>query len=66
MRLYIMHANLETALGPSSYSQVLRLHARQPGGPAAGGRSIRHLYFARGKGVVAYEEAGSGLWYRLP
>lgn len=27
---------------------------------------IRQLYYARDKGVVAFEEDGSGLWYRLP
>lgn len=53
-------------LGPSSYSQVLRLHGRPLGQPAPGSRFIQRLYYARGKGVVAYEETGSGLWYRLP
>lgn len=27
---------------------------------------IRQLYYTRGKGVVAFEEDGTGLWYRLP
>ncbi|MDO7877178.1 hypothetical protein Q5H93_20700 [Hymenobacter sp. ASUV-10] len=27
---------------------------------------IRQLYYAKGKGVVAFEEDGTGLWYRLP
>ena len=27
---------------------------------------IRQLYYAREKGIVAFEEDGTGLWYRLP
>lgn len=54
-------------LGPATYAQVLHLANRYPYGPApTGSRPTRHLYYARGKGVVAYEEAGTGLWYRLP
>lgn len=27
---------------------------------------ISRLWYARGKGVVGYEEVGAGIWYRLP
>ncbi|MCB2378327.1 hypothetical protein LGH70_12075 [Hymenobacter sp. BT635] len=49
------------AFGPTAYSQVIHVAFRYPtNGPIQG-----HLYYARQKGVVAFEEKGS-LWYRLP
>ena len=53
-------------LGPATYSQVIRVDNRPAPGTAPLGRSTRRLYYARGKGVVAFEEAGNDLWYRLP
>lgn len=53
-------------LGPATYSQVIRVDNRSVPGTAPLGRSTRRLYYARGKGVVAFEEAGNDLWYRLP
>lgn len=51
-------------LGASTYSQVVRItHLAAAIAPA---RTIWRLYYARELGVVAYEEVGTGLWYRLP
>jgi hypothetical protein len=53
--------------GSSTYSQVLHLTNRFPlGTPVNGQRPVREIYYARGKGVVAFQADGSGLWYRLP
>lgn len=54
-------------LGPVTYSHVLHVLNRTPDGPtSAGSRTTRQLYYAQGKGVVAFVETGTGLWYRLP
>jgi len=47
--------------GTITYSQVIHVKPYQ-----YGSRAIQNLYYAKGKGVVAFEEKGSGLWYRLP
>ena len=47
--------------GPLTYAQVIHVKPYQ-----YGSRAIRNLYYAKGKGVVAFEENGSGLWFRLP
>ncbi|WP_375418330.1 hypothetical protein [uncultured Hymenobacter sp.] len=53
--------------GPTTYSQVIHAVNRYRSGlPPAGIRPTRHLYYVRGKGVVAFVEDGTGLWYRLP
>jgi hypothetical protein len=53
-------------LGPVAYSQVIRVDNRRSSGATSLGRATRRLYYARGRGVVAFEEAGNDLWYRLP
>ena len=66
-QVYIVDVVLASAtLGPATYSQVIRVDNRPAPGTAPLGRSTRRLYYARGKGVVAFEEAGNDLWYRLP
>jgi hypothetical protein len=52
--------------GPTTYSQVIHVTTSYQGTPAPGIRLTRQLYYAKDKGVVAYEEEGTGLWYRLP
>ena len=47
-------------LGSATYSQVVEV--RRP--TAAVGTTA--LYYAKGSGVVAFEERNTGLWYRLP
>lgn len=54
------------SLGLSTYPQVIRVDSRNTFALPAGARPTRRLYYARGKGVVAFEEDGTGLWYRLP
>ena len=57
----------EATFGTSRYDSVIHLTYRHRNGTApAGARPTRQLYYARGKGVVAYDEEGTGLWYRLP
>ena len=51
-------------LGPANYTQVVRVNNRR--GMVSLPKQTRRLYYARGKGVVAFEEAGNDLWYRLP
>lgn len=53
------------AFGGTTYGPVLRVLPYLPPGPPARG-SLRAIYFAKGAGVVAFEETGAGLWYRLP
>lgn len=53
-------------LGPATYTQVIRVDNRPYAGAAPLGRQTRRLYYAKGLGVVAFEEAGNDLWYRLP
>ncbi|HEX8326466.1 MAG TPA: hypothetical protein VF629_02910 [Hymenobacter sp.] len=58
---------LPTAVfGAVTYSQVIRTDYRPYTGSATPSRITRRLYYAKGKGVVAFEEVGKGLWYRLP
>ena len=53
--------------GAITYPLVIHATNRYRHGlPGNGIRPTRHLYYARNKGVVAFEEAGTGLWYRLP
>ena len=52
--------------GPATYAQVIRVDNRPTPGTTPLGSRTRRLYYARGKGVVAFEEAGNDLWYRLP
>lgn len=52
------------ALGPANYTQVIQIDNRRGTVPVP--RQTRRLYYARGKGVVAFTEAGNDLWYRLP
>ena len=52
--------------GPATYAQVIRVDNRPAPGTAPLGSRTRRLYYARGQGVVAFEEAGNDLWYRLP
>ena len=49
-------------LGGSTYRQVLQVkrYHYQGSGPSM------VLYYAKSQGVVAFEEAKTGLWYRLP
>jgi hypothetical protein len=52
--------------GAVTYASVIQ--ASNPAAPGASSfsRYTRRLYYARGKGVVAFEEANNDLWYRLP
>jgi hypothetical protein len=50
-------------LGAATYEQVVKI-TRQLAAPSP--RTITQVYYAKGLGVVAYEEAGTGLWYRVP
>ena len=53
--------------GPSTYTGVIHSTVRHPyGSPTGTPRRPSHFYYARNKGVVAFEEDGTGLWYRLP
>lgn len=52
--------------GPVTYAQVIRVDNRRSSGAGLASRTTRRLYFVRGKGVVAFEEPGNDLWYRLP
>ncbi|MDJ0365113.1 hypothetical protein QMK33_08105 [Hymenobacter sp. H14-R3] len=53
------------SLGGTTYAPVLRISPfALPATPANG--TLRMLYYAKGAGVVAFEEVGIGLWYRLP
>jgi hypothetical protein len=53
--------------GASTYAQVIHITNQYPYGPQLPGfLSTCHFYYAKGKGVVAYESDGSGQWYRLP
>ncbi|MCB2407667.1 hypothetical protein [Hymenobacter lucidus] len=53
-------------LGPATYSQVIRAQNQYPTATLPGLKLVRQLYYAKNKGVVAFEEDGTGLWYRLP
>ncbi len=48
--------------GPTIHAQVVHMtdYYRGPGAQPA------HIYYARNKGVVAFKEGGTDLWYRLP
>lgn len=63
LNYYYRSARLLTSatFGTVTYSQVIHVKPYQHGS-----RAIQNLYYAKGKGVVAFEEKGSGLWYRLP
>ena len=52
--------------GAVTYAAVIRVDNKQQPGTPPLGLGTRRLYYARGKGIVAFEESGSGLWYRLP
>ncbi len=53
-------------LGGVSYGPTLQMTRSYGVSPAPRQRVISRIWYARGKGVVAYEEVGTGLWYRLP
>lgn len=53
-------------LGPAAYTQVIDSRNPYPNPNPVGFKPINRLYYARGKGVVGFEENGSDLWYRLP
>lgn len=53
-------------LGSISYGPTLRLSAAAASVSRPDYKVIRQVYLAKGKGVVAFEEDGTGLWYRLP
>ncbi|GAB3636998.1 hypothetical protein GCM10027422_25880 [Hymenobacter arcticus] len=53
-------------LGGVTYGPTLRISPQlNTVGYSPRLRAIRRVYYARGKGVVGYEEDGTGLWYRL-
>ena len=49
-------------LGPTMYPEVLHVTRKSAANPTR----QNQLYYAKGQGVVAYEEDDTGLWYRLP
>jgi hypothetical protein len=51
--------------GGITYGPVLRILPFPPSGTPVKG-ALRVLFYAKGAGVVAFEETGRGLWYRLP
>ena len=53
-------------LGATNYQQVIRIINLDTRTSNPGHKRTRAVYYARGKGVVAFEEDGTGLWYRLP
>ncbi|WBA43783.1 hypothetical protein [Hymenobacter canadensis] len=53
-------------LGPTTHPQVIFCRNKYPNSIPAGGKRNRYLYYAKRKGVVGFQEDGSGLWYRLP
>ncbi len=57
---------LGATFGSVTYSTVIQADNRSMPGAALLSRNTRQLYYARGQGVVASKETGSGLWYRLP
>ena len=52
--------------GSTTYASVIRADNRRYPGITPLNRETRRLYYALGKGVVAFEEVGNDLWYRLP
>ena len=50
--------------GGITYGPVLRILPFLPSTPVKG--ALRVIIYAKGAGVVAFEETGRGLWYRLP
>ena len=52
--------------GTTTYASVIRAENRRYPGITPLNRETRRLYYALGKGVVAFEEVGNDLWYRLP
>ena len=52
--------------GSTTYASVIRVDNRRYPGTTPLQRETRRLYYALGKGVVAFEEVGNDLWYRLP
>lgn len=57
---------LQTAtFGGATYASVLRILTSPPSATPIKG-ALRVVYFAKGTGVVAFDEIGTGLWYRLP
>jgi hypothetical protein len=55
-----------STLGTVSYGPTLQIDRPYAVSPAPRQRVINRIYYAKGKGVVGYEEQGTGLWYRLP
>ena len=53
-------------LGPTTYSQVLFARNQRPNQVAPGSKPNRYLYYAKGNGIVGFQEDGTGLWYRVP
>ena len=53
-------------LGPTAHEQVIRVDNIQSASAAPLTTQTRRLYYAKGKGVVAFVEANGTLWYRLP
>lgn len=53
------------AFGGITYGPVLRILIFSSSATPVKG-ALRVLYYAKGAGVVAFEEVGRGLWYRLP
>lgn len=53
---------LGLALGPTTYAQAVRIRIPMQ----RAGTPVATLYYARGSGVVGFQEYGGGLWYRLP
>ncbi|GAA4508601.1 hypothetical protein GCM10023172_40980 [Hymenobacter ginsengisoli] len=52
-------------LGGISYGPTLRIKRAYVVYPAPRQRIISQIWYAKGVGVVGYEELGTGLWYRL-
>jgi hypothetical protein len=55
-----------STLGAVSYGPTLQIDRVYAVSPTPRQRVINRVYYAKGKGVVGYEEQGTGLWYRLP
>lgn len=59
----------QVVLGGITYGPTLRVTSSLTANNFSynrGLRVVRRVYYAQGKGVVGYEEEGTGLWYRLP
>ncbi|SDX32278.1 hypothetical protein [Hymenobacter psychrophilus] len=66
--LYYPDAELlpTATFGSVTYRQVFKVQNPYPKFTPAGTKTVMQLYYAREKGLVAFEEEGTGLWYRLP